>query len=188
MRTNKKKLKSLILYILGNYNNSELTITKLQKLLYHCDFGYYHKHNKSISGYTYTKNLYGPTIKDLPNIIKNLVDKGLIQVVEGQNYYGSPQTNFALIKIPGEIEKEFSDPERLVIDEVNQAYRGLSPSEISTLSQRDPPYVVAEEQEKINYDNVNYRDEGIGEEQQIDEGAQTFFEEAEFDKLFSALQ
>ena len=188
MRANKKKLKSLILYILSNYSNSELTVTKLQKLLYYCDFDYYHKHNKSISGYTYFKNHYGPTVKDLPSIVKDLADEGLIKVLESQNYYGSPQTNFALIKMSEGIEKEFSDSERLVIDEVNQAYRGLSPSEISTLSHRDPPYVVAEEQGAIDYENVNYRDEGAKEDQQLDDEAQTYFEEAEFDKLFSALQ
>ncbi len=188
MRASEKKLKSLILYILNNYNNSELTITKLQKLLYYCDFDHYHKHSKSISGFTYIKNHFGPTIRDLPKVINDLIEKGFIQIVEGQNYYGAPQKNFALTKKPDGIEEEFSDSERLIIDDVNQAYRGLNPSEISTLSHRDPPYVVANEQGKIDYDNVNYRDDGVDDDQEVDEEAQTYFEEARFDKLLSALQ
>ncbi len=187
MRTNEQKLRQLILYILENYNNSNLTVTKLQKILYYCDFNYYHKHGNSISGFTYYKNHFGPTIKALPRIIKALEDEGFIKVVKRQNYYGTSQINFSILKRPENPDQQFNDSEKLVVDEVNRSYVGLSPSEISTLSHTDPPYIIAENQSEIEYDNVSYRDDGAPEENEVNVEAQTYFEEAKFDQLFSNL-
>ena len=184
MSPNEQKLRSLILYIFDNYNNPNLTPTKLQKLLYYCDFDYYQKNNKSITNFSYYKNRYGPTIKELPNVLRALESEGYIKNVKKQNYYGAPQTNFALLKKPEEDKTIFSDSERLTIDRVNTSYVGLSPREISTLSHIDPPYVLAKDQGKIEYDNITYRDDELDEEG-VDTEAQKYFEDAKLDRLFS---
>ena len=60
-RASKKRLKNLILYILQKYNNNKLTETKLQKLLYFCDFGYYQE-NEDTAGW---KNYQEGKLKNL---------------------------------------------------------------------------------------------------------------------------
>lgn len=181
MIQNGKKLKELILYIFNNYNNSNLTETKLQKLLYYCDFNYYQKYGQPITGFSYSKNTHGPTIKVLPKILQELEKEGYIKRLKKQNYYGAPQTNFVALKM---IEPSFNDSEKLIIDNVNGSYSGLNSREISTLSHKDPPYIVTEDQKEIDYDSVVYRSYGEVDEKCNDEEAQKYFDKAKLDKLF----
>jgi uncharacterized phage-associated protein len=182
MNPNEKKLKNIILYILGTYNNSKLTETKLQKLLYFCDFDHFEKYGKSITGYTYYKNHFGPTIKSLPSIMGELEKDGYIAIIRQNNYYGTQQTNFSLMKL---VDTDFDDSEKLIIDRVNNAYASLTSRQISTLSHRDPPYVVAKDRERLDYESVIYRaDED--EEEDIDEEAQKYFEDIGLDTLLLA--
>lgn len=181
MRANERKLKSLILYIIENYNNSKLTETKLQKLLYFCDFNHYAEYGKSITGFTYHKNHFGPTIKSLRSVILELEQEGFLSIIRQTNPYGTPQTNFAITKIT---QSDFEVSEKLVIDKVNSTYGKLTPRDISALSHLDPPYVVAEDQEEIEYDSVIYRNEE--NEETPDEEAQKFFEDSKLTDLLSA--
>ena len=158
MRRNKNKLKNLIVYILSEYNNSNLTETKLQKLLYFCDFECYEISGKSITGFKYKKNHYGPTIIDLGDYLKELKEEGYIEIIEGETSYGSPKKTFALKKSIGDFRKVFSDLELKTIDDVNNAYVGLKPTEISKLSHSDFPYLATNDRKYIDYNLVKYRD------------------------------
>jgi len=187
MRSNKKKLKKLILFILSNYNNSKLTETKLQKLLYYCDFNYYEKYESSITGFYYHKNFYGPTIKILPMVLKELEEAGDIKRVVGSNFFGTPKTNYSVLTPGNELIETFSDSETLVIKQVNSDYEGLTAREISSLSHRDPPYVIATDQKKLDYEDVIYR-EDLLEEDTPDEDAEKYFDSIKIDRLLSGKQ
>ena len=52
---NKKKAKAVILYFLNKLG--ALDKTKLELLLYFCDFDYYEKYEKSLTGMTYIKKV-----------------------------------------------------------------------------------------------------------------------------------
>lgn len=159
MRGKKNKLKNLIVYILAEYNNSNLTETKLQKLLYFCDFGCYEISGQSITGFKYKKNHYGPTINNLAKYLKELKDEGYIEIIEGKTPYGSPKKTFAVKRSLGNFREIFSDLELKTIDDINNAYAGLKPKEISDLSHTDFPYLATNDSEEIDYNLVNYRED-----------------------------
>lgn len=155
-----KKLKNLILYILQKYNNQKLTETKLQKLLYFCDFGYFKETNKSITGSQYRKNIFGPTIITLPKILKRMKKEGSISILKGSNYFGSPQKTFSIANPDITPESNFSESELLIIDRINEAYKELTPREISNISHADFPYLATKRMgETIKYRLVHYREE-----------------------------
>ena len=158
MRKDKKKLKNLILLILTEYNNSRLTETKLQKLLYFCDFNAYEENEHSITGFTYVRNNYGPTILDLKVYLKELQDDGAIEIVKGRNPFGTPQHNYVVVDSTSLDMSVFSDFEHRVIEQVNNEYQELKPLDISAISHTDFPYVATKHKESIDYDLVKYRE------------------------------
>ena len=182
MRANKAKLKKLILYILQDYNNTYLTPTKLQKLLYFCDFDNFYVNESPITGFAYTKNYYGPTILDLDTVLAEMEKEGTIRTVPGTNYYGSPQTNFSVTTTSENLEEEFGPEELLTIKEVNEKYKQLTPSEIKQLSHLDFPYLATKGKgDTIDYELVKYRDED--EEEEVDEETAKLFASKEFTEL-----
>lgn len=183
-RASKKRLKNLIIYILQKYNNTKLTETKLQKLLYFCDFGYYQESGNSITGYQYRKNLFGPTIMDLPFVLKELEEEGLIHILKGSNYFGSPQKTFSIANSEVLAEGEFSEAELLTINRINDAYKELTPREVTNISHADFPYLATEEMgQVVDYELTYYR-EGPGEDLDIEDvEAKNYFSSPAFAKL-----
>jgi len=158
MRKNKKKLKNLILLIISEYNNSRLTETKLQKLLYFCDFNAYEESGNSITGFTYKKNNFGPTIMDLRTYLNELQDEGAIRIIKSKNPFGTTQHTFVPTGKQPFDKSVFSDFELRIIEQVNNEYQELKPRDISAISHTDFPYVATKHLEDINYDLVNYRE------------------------------
>ena len=184
MKQNKAKLEALILYILSKYNNSKLTETKLQKLLYFSDFGHYQENGDSITGYKYRKNIFGPTIMDLPAILKELEDKGYIKTIIEPNYYGTPQKRFCITKIEDNLEKKFESSELLIIDRENQNYINLAPREISNISHADFPYKATKSLgDVIDYDLVRYREDPEDNLEIEDTDAKEYFTSSQFVNL-----
>lgn len=184
MNANKDRLKKLILYIIQNYNNTHLTKTKLQKLLYFCDFDNFYENDASITGFAYTKNHHGPMILDLDAILSEMEKEGLIKTVSGLNYYGSPQTNFAVTSTNEGLNEEFNAEELLTIKEVNEKYSKLSSTQIRQLSHLDFPYLAtAAKGDIIYYELVKYRDDD--EEDEPDKEAARLFASEEFSSLLT---
>ena len=156
--TSKKgRVEDLILYILANYNNERLTPTKLNKLLYFCDFDSYATHKKSITDGVYINNNYGPTLADMPKILKKMIVSGKINEIKEQNFYGQPQTRFVVSS--NNLTFNFDDDSLQVIKDVNERYRELKSSELGVISHFDPPYLVSKKGKPIEYKNVIFRDE-----------------------------
>ena len=188
MRANKAKLKKLILYIIQEHNNKLLTPTKLQKLLYFCDFDNFYINNSSITGFTYTKKHYGPMILDLSAVLQEMKTEGTIKTVLGTNYFGNPQTNFSATATIENLEEEFESAELLTIKEVNEKYKQLTPSEIKQLSHLDFPYLATKQKgETIDYELVKYRDDG-NEDDEIDEATAQLFKSKEFSSLLEKIE
>ena len=189
MRLKKIKLQNLVLYILRKYNNQKLTETKLQKLLYFCDFGYFQENGISITGATYRKNLFGPTIINLPQILAQLKKEGFINILKGSNYFGSPQKTFTLATAKMSPEECFSKSELLTIDRINEAYKELTPTETTKISHADFPYLATKEMgQEIKYKLTNYREEP-GENLELeDEEAVRYFTSSPFSDLVKGVE
>lgn len=182
MRKNKEKLKNLILLIISEYGNSKLTETKLQKLLYFCDFNAYEESGNSITGFTYKRNNYGPTIIDLRTYLKELQKEGAIQIIQGKNPFGTTQHRFAPTGEQSFDKSIFSDFELRIIEQVNNEYQELKPKDISSISHTDFPYVATKHLEDIDYDLVNYREH---EEESCEEDNTPDFSNKSFISLVS---
>lgn len=184
MKTDQKKLRSLILYILQNYNNRHLTETKLQKLLYFSDFGYYQEYGKSLTYAVYHKNHFGPTIYDLPKLLMELEGEGLIKILSSNNYYGTPQRTFGISKADISPEADFDNSELSLVDKVNNSYKDLTPREISTISHSDFPYVATKNMgDVIDYKLTAYRDEGGESQEELDTEGAAYFASKTFSDL-----
>jgi len=185
MRKNTNKLKNLVLYIIKRFNNDNLTPTKLQKLLYFCDFEHYHRKGIPITNYLYRKNYHGPTIMELPDILEELKADSKIKFKESKTFYNNPKTNFQLLDSSIESEKVFSDSELLVIDRINNEYLRLKPNEIEAISHEDVPYLATEILgQVINYELVHYRDDNAcDDDEAIDEDAKKYFTSSEFQSI-----
>jgi uncharacterized phage-associated protein len=158
-KTPKVRPEELITYILANFNNEHLTETKLNKLLYFCDFDYYEKYQSPITTSIYVRNNYGPTVKDLKDILDRMIEKGLIKEVKETNYFGSPQTRYSIIS--DKIKFSFTEEEIQVIKDVNEKYRELKPTELSSISHFDPPFLSTRLGGTINYKHVLFRDDSV---------------------------
>ncbi|MBU1071003.1 SocA family protein [Patescibacteria group bacterium] len=186
MKPNKKHLKELILYILQNYNNEYLTETKLQKLLYFCDFGHFEDTNKSISGFVYIKNHFGPTLQSLPAVLNELEREGNIKQILGKTQYGSRKKTFSLIKTFDGLQDNFSKQELHTINEINQAYSKLSPRDISHISHADAPFLATRKGgDLIEYESVVYRDGPEEEMETEDKDINDFFSSGDLQTLIT---
>lgn len=188
MRANQLKLKNLILLILQRYNNQYLTETKLQKLLYFCDFGNYAENGTPITGYVYRKNHFGPTIMDLPTVLKGMEKDGVIDIIKSKTSYGTDKKLFSIKSVVDGLDLTFSKEELYVIQSVNEAYQKLTPREISRLSHADAPYLIAGSQgDIIDYDAVVYREEIEENNCKEDPEAAVYFKSTSFKNLMDGV-
>jgi hypothetical protein len=118
-------------------------------------------------------------LMNLEDVLKEMQTEGMIRVVPGLNYYGTPQTNFAVTAVKEDSEEIFNAEELLTIEEVNKKYLKLKPGEIRQLSHLDFPYKATKSKgDAIAYSLVNYRDDD--EEDEVDEEASKLFASDEF--------
>src|SRR3989344_1315165 len=170
-----QKPEDLILYIFANYNNENLTETKLNKLLYFCDFRHYEKEKNPITDGIYINNNYGPTLKNLKPILSKMIRNKKIKPIIETNYYGSPQTRYSVVT--DKLEFVFEEEVVHTIKEINGKYRELKPTELSSISHFDAPYLISQPGEHIDYKNILFRD---------DEFAVSDKEKSEWENFLSA--
>ena len=75
---NYEKYRQMILAFLRK--NKNVTKTKLAKLLYFADFGWFYSHLKSMSGMQYRKISYGPVADTYFRMIDEMAEKGEIRI------------------------------------------------------------------------------------------------------------
>lgn len=157
MSAKKTKLRAVIVYLLRNFNNDFLTESKLQRLLYFCDFDYFQITGQHLTGYTYRKSKLGPAIDSLPEILAELADEGVLRAVIGTSTQGTKRTMFVVTN-PVDSCAVLSPFEILTIRSVGEKYRELSPTEITTLAHYDFPFAAtAKVGDPIQYSLVHYR-------------------------------
>jgi transcriptional regulator with XRE-family HTH domain len=152
-----EKFKESLLYILGKVGGKpNVGMTVLYKLLYFIDFDYYEKYEEQLIGALYIKNHYGPTPVAFAKIVTQMEKEGTIEQVKSK-YFEHEQTKYLPHKKAD--VSNFSAREIKHIDEVLERLSDKTATELSNLSHKDIPWIVAEEGSPINYESVFYRTE-----------------------------
>jgi transcriptional regulator with XRE-family HTH domain len=153
---NIEKLKEVLLYILskigGKPNVGEAVV---YKLLYFIDFDFYEKFEEQLIGATYIKNHYGPTPVEFKIVVDDMIKNGEIIRVEGE-YFNYPQRKYLPIREP-DLTKLKDARELRHIDEVIARLGDKNATELSEYSHEDTPWLIAKENQPLDYEAVFYR-------------------------------
>lgn len=152
---NMKKFKEVLLYILDKTkNNLNVGKTVLYKLLYFIDFNFYEKYEEQLIGAEYRKGKYGPVPTDFDKIIKDMLNKKEISIVE-KRYYDYIIKKYIPMRKPD--VSALKPEEKEVIDEVIKKFSNYGAKEISEYSHGDVPWIATDFGDKIDYELVFYR-------------------------------
>jgi len=150
------KFKEVLLHILskvgGKPNVGEVVI---YKLLYFIDFDFYEKFEEQLIGATYIKNHYGPTPVEFKAIVDDMIRKGELVKVKGK-YFNHMQTKYLPVRNP-DLTKLKDARELHHIDEVIARLSDKNAVELSEYSHEDVPWIIAEENQPLDYEAVFYR-------------------------------
>jgi len=153
---NIEKFKEVLLYLLskigGRPNVGE---TVIYKLLYFIDFDFYEKFEEQLIGATYIKNHFGPTPIEFKAIVDDMIEKGEIIKVE-TSYFDRPQKKYLPVRDP-DLTKLKDARELQHIDEVIARLGEKNATELSEYSHEDTPWIIAEENQPLDYETVFYR-------------------------------
>ena len=143
---NMDKLENIISYIASKVDN--LTITSLNKYLWFIDMLSFNKRTISITGLTYQKQQYGPTIMDglyeEISLLDDLYERKDIETTNGNitNILSKGNFNLSLIN---EKEKE-------IIDTIIETLKNKKVNEISTLSHKEEGWKKTKNLDRISFE------------------------------------
>ena len=156
-KENIAKFKEVLVYILGKIGSRpNIGQTAIYKLLYFIDFDYYEKYEEQLIGATYIKNTFGPTPISFAKVVHQLEDSGKLVEVKSK-YFDRDQTKYLPVKEAN--VSSLSGQELKHIDDEIERLGHFSARQLSDLSHKDTPWIVAEDKGTINYQHVFYRPE-----------------------------
>ena len=149
------KFKEVLLYILNKvgakFNVGE---TVIYKLLYFIDFDFYEKYEEQLIGAVYIKNHHGPTPVEFKKIVEQMQNSNEISKVTNK-YFTYDQKKYLPLREPD--LKALTALEIKHIDEVLERLSNLNAKELSAISHKDVPWIIAEINQPIEYEAVFYR-------------------------------
>ncbi len=162
---NVEKFKQVLLYLLSRIGGKpNIGKTVLYKILYFIDFDYYEKYDEQLVGAQYMKNTHGPTPVMFAKILRDLEQEGWLETVKSK-FYTYEQTKY-LVNPEKVLDVSALSAQELshIHWEINRL-SDLTATQISGLSHKDTPWLVAKEKEILNYEHVFYRPEetSVGE-------------------------
>ncbi|HEV2855512.1 MAG TPA: Panacea domain-containing protein [Thermoanaerobaculia bacterium] len=149
---NDGKMKELILYLAArSEKDPRFSSTKLNKLLFYCDFLAYRRWGRSITGHSYWKLRFGPAPKAMLPILRQMQKEGDCEEIR-RDYYGREQRRVAGKRAPKLCL--FSPEELGLADQIVEALWENSATEVSDLSHDFIGWKVAALNEVIPYETV----------------------------------
>lgn len=122
--------------------------TKLNKLLFYCDFLHYKEHTRSITGLRYQHYQYGPVPEHYEPYFARLVDNKQLNIeeVEIHNYIGEEYS-------PSESANDsvFSEAELATISKVCEFFIDFNSTQIKDFSHEEKAYTETEDEQIISY-------------------------------------
>jgi len=144
---NYDKYKQMILAFLRL--NKSVPKTKLAKLLYFADFGWYYSHLESMSGMQYRKIQYGPVADTYFRLIDEMFDNGEISIEQTENgaMLVAQTRSGAKEKLAG-----LSQEESKLIEKINKKWKTKRTSDVVAFTHKQMPYMFAEDNDIVSYD------------------------------------
>lgn len=151
-----EKLREVLLYVLNKIGaKPNIGETALYKLLYFIDMDYYERHSKSITGLTYIHNTFGPSpVSDFSAVVADMRLHDELDIVETK-FFNNKQKKYLPHTTPD--LRELSASEIKHIDIELSRLGDKNASELSDLSHKDTPWIVAKQGKPIDYRDVFYR-------------------------------
>lgn len=154
-----EKFSESVLFILKNTSASNMGLKKLAKLLYFADFNTYKKTYNSITNEEYSRLEFGPFPKNLYPALEQLKEQGWIEIKEVSYTDEILGKNIKLIK---EFKSKFlSKEEQQEMLNVIKKLGNLTGKQLEYLSHKDTPWQVTNDNNRISYDLVFYRNEEV---------------------------
>ncbi|MBM2817557.1 MAG: cro/C1-type protein [Parcubacteria group bacterium] len=148
-----EKYKQMILAFLRL--NKKIPKTKLAKLAYLADAGWFYYHLQSMSGMQYRKIQYGPVADHYFRIIDELYENGQIEIEQTED--GAmliSQTRSGAKASLSKINKE----EESLIKDIDKKWRGKKTKEIVAFTHNQLPYLCAKDNEIISIGLITQED------------------------------
>ncbi|HEY4514853.1 MAG TPA: helix-turn-helix domain-containing protein [Candidatus Paceibacterota bacterium] len=150
---NYEKYKQMILAFLSI--GRKIPKTKLAKLAYLADAGWYYYHLQSMSGMPYRKIQYGPVADPFFSILDELYNNGQIQIEQtGEGAMLVSQTRANRKKQLSEISEE----ELRLIKDIEEKWRSKKTKEIVAFTHNQLPYLCAADNEIISLGLITQED------------------------------
>lgn len=154
-----EKFKQVLLYVLSKIGGKpNVGQTTLYKILYFIDFDYYEKYEEQLIGARYIKNTHGPTPVIFAKIIQELEDAGKLETIKSK-FYKYDQTKYLVNPNEAISLTELSGMEIAHIDWELSRLSDMTATQISALSHKDTPWLVADDKKVLKYNHVFYRSE-----------------------------
>lgn len=150
------KFEPILLYLLKQMGKKHNTETALQKLLYFIDFDYYEKFEEQLIGARYIKNEHGPTSSMFYETIAQLAKENIINCAKSKNHRQEGAEYFLAPAAEIDISALTKQEIKHVDWEINRL-KCWNIEKLSALSHLDTPWLVAEENESLEYEYVFYR-------------------------------
>ena len=141
-----EKYKQMILAFLRK--EGTIPKTKLAKLLYFADFGWFYYHLKSMSGMQYRKIQYGPVSDTYFWLIDEMFDKGEIDIAQTKDgaMLISQTRSGAKIDL-----SKINKKEGELISNIERKWKGKKTNEIVDFTHKQLPYLYAQDNEVVSY-------------------------------------
>jgi len=154
---NTEKYKQMILQYLREAKKSGKVVkkTKLAKLLYLADFGWFYEHLESMSGMAYRKNTYGPVPNEYFSALEELEREGRVTILkhkreDGTDMYEISETRGSeRAPLEAVIEKEAA-----LISKIWKRWSDATTEDIVRFTHEQIPYRFSFDNEIIPYELI----------------------------------
>lgn len=153
----KEKYKNTLLFLIARVGKGRLRgKKKLYKLLYFCDFDFFEKFGRPITGDIYRKIQMGPAPYYVEGIIHEMAKDSLLDVQTEDTGGGLKDTVVYQSNKKPDIEA-FTAEELSMLERVVRLYGGKTGKQLEVLTHKEAPYLAVEEGEEIPYELSFYR-------------------------------
>lgn len=127
---------------------------KLNKVLFHADFGHMRAHGRPITGAVYQKLEWGPAPRKLKPVRSRLIESGEAEIRQ-DDFLGKTLERLMVLRQPN--EAVFSHSEKRSLDQAIELVLGRTGTEVSEASHEEPGWRMVDEKESIPYETAFLR-------------------------------
>ncbi len=164
MKVNQDKFRELVLYLSEkSQDDKKFGATKLNKILYFCDFGSYVKLGQPVTGASYFRLGNGPAPKCMRPVRREMIEEGILKLEAIPTLRGKPLERTVNLRPPK--MDSFSRAEVAYIDSVLKEFKDYDSDEISDRSHGELGWMLMAEKETIPYAMAFYSNPPLTEEE-----------------------